>query len=177
MTRHGLFLAVAAILLAGCVAVAPFAGEDNWLIIADVPPFQEQTRRDDCAGVALASLLGHNGISATPADIDAAVYDPRLGGALLADVEQFAARAGAHPRSGRGGEAELRALLRAGRPVLVPLDLGWWLWRRPHYTVVYGASATAFLMHVRQGESLAMPGGEFERRWSAMGRLYLYLEP
>ena len=146
-------------------------------IIAGVPPFEQQTRGDDCAGVALASLLGHAGITATPAEIDAAVYDPRLGGALLPDLERYAADAGAKPRSARGDVEQLRELLAAGRPVLVPVDLGWGPWRRPHYVVVYGTGVDSVLMHVRRDEVREMPLSEFEQRWSGMGRLYLYLEP
>lgn len=146
-------------------------------IIAGIPPFGEQTRGDDCAGVALASLLGHAGITVAPAEIDAAVYDPRLGGALLPDLERFAADAGARPRSGRGGVEDVRRLLTSGRPVLVPIDLGWGLWRRPHYVVIQGMSPESFLLHVRRGEIREMWLAEFERRWAGMGRLYLYLEP
>lgn len=177
MKRRWLWLAAAALLVGGCAAGERLSPAADLQIIADVPPFAQQTRGDDCAGVALASLLGHAGINVTPAEIDAAVYDPRLGGALLPDLERFAAKAGAQPRSARGDAAQLRTLLQNGRPVLVPLDLGWGPWRRPHYVVVYGAGIDSLLMHVRRDEIREMPLTEFDRRWSGMGRLYLYLEP
>jgi ABC-type bacteriocin/lantibiotic exporter with double-glycine peptidase domain len=145
-------------------------------IIRGVPDFQAQTRSDDCAGVALASLLGYTGIAASATDIDAAVYDRRLGGALLADLENFAARAGARPRSGRGDLDSLRQLLGAGLPVLVPIDLGLGPWRRPHYVVLFGFNAHNFLLRLRATETVNLTTEEFERRWSAMGRLFLYLE-
>jgi ABC-type bacteriocin/lantibiotic exporter with double-glycine peptidase domain len=145
-------------------------------IISQVPPFQQQVRHDDCAGVALASLLGHAGIVVAPASIDAEVYDPRLRGALLADLERFAAKAGARPRSGRGSLTELRQMLRSGTPVLVPLDLGWGPWHRPHYVVLFGLTEQAFLLHLRANETIPMTAAEFEERWTAMGRLWLYLE-
>ena len=164
------------VLLGGCTVTGQSVPSPELRVVAGVPAFQAQERRDDCAAVALASLLGHAGMTVALADIDAAVYDPRLGGALLPDLENFAARIGASPRSGRGRVDELRQLLHAGRPVLVPIDLGWSLWRRPHYVVLYGVGADAFLMHLRHGETRSMPLPEFERRWSLMGRLYLYLE-
>ena len=167
----------AALLLWGCAAAGRSLPAADVQIIVGVPPFGEQTRGDDCAGVALASLLGHAGVAVPAAEIDAAVYDPRLGGALLPDLERFAAKVGAKPRSGRGSVAQMHRLLQAGRPVLVPIDLGWGLWRRPHYVVVYGAGVDSVLMHVRRDDVREMLLSEFERRWSAMGRLYLYLEP
>jgi len=174
VTRQWLSLAAAALLVGGCAA-APSPADLR--IIPGVPAFQEQTRRDDCAGVALASLLGYAGIIAAPAAIDAAVYEPLLGGALLADLEKFAVGAGASPRSGRGSLDDLHQLLAAGSPVLVPIDLGWSLWRRPHYVVLYGVGDDKFLMHLRHGAIRTMTMAEFSRRWSTMGRLYLYLEP
>lgn len=177
MTQRWPRLAAVALLLAGCATAGRSLPADGLQIIAGVPPFVQQTRGDDCGGVALASLLGHAGIGVAAAEIDAVVYEPRLGGTLLPDLEKFAAKAGAKPRSGRGSVAELRRLLLAGRPVLVPIDLGWGGWRRPHYVVVYGQGVDSLLMHVRRDEVREMPLAEFEQRWSGMGRLYLYLEP
>lgn len=171
-----LYLMAAALLLQGCVVADRPVPPADMRIIPGVPPFQQQTRNDDCAGVALASLLGHAGIAASPADIDAVVYDQRLGGALLADLENFAAAVGAHPRSGRGSLSELRRLLDSGAPLLVPIDLGSGLWRRPHYVVLFGRNEDSFLLHLRANKTVSMTTEEFERRWSAMGRLFLYLE-
>lgn len=176
MTPQQLSLAAAALLLWGCAAASRPAPPGDLQVIPGVPAFQEQSRRDDCAGVALASLLGHAGIPAAAADIDAVVYDPRLGGALLADLENFAAGAGATPRSGRGSIAGLRQLLAAGSPVLVPIDLGWGPWRRPHYVVLFGFDARSLRLHLRANQEVNMTDTEFERRWAAMGRLWLYLE-
>ncbi|MCM2264887.1 MAG: cysteine peptidase family C39 domain-containing protein [Desulfuromonadales bacterium] len=166
----------AIVMLGGCSMAGRSAPSPGWLVIPGVPEFQAQERGDDCAGVALASLLGHAGIVVNPAAIDAVVYEPRLGGALLPDLEKYAVEVGAKPNSGRGSLDDLRRLLRAGHPVLAPIDLGWGLWRRPHYVVLYGVGEGEFLMHMRQGETYTMPAAEFERRWSGMGRLYLYLE-
>ena len=176
MTPQRLILAAAALLLGGCAAAPQPASPGDLQVIPGVPAFQEQSRRDDCAGVALASLLGHAGIVASAAVIDDAVYDRRLGGALLADLENFAAAAGATPRSGRGSVAALRQLLAAGYPVLVPIDLGWGPWRRPHYVVLFGFDAHSVRLHLRANQEVNMPDTEFERRWTAMGRLWLYLE-
>jgi ABC-type bacteriocin/lantibiotic exporter with double-glycine peptidase domain len=176
VTLRWLCLLAAAGLLGGCAAASVPEPAAALQFVPGVPPFTEQTRGDDCAGVALASLLGHAGVAVPAADIDAAVYDPRLGGSLLPDLENFATGAGTRPRSGRGSIAELHTLLDTGYPVLIPLDLGWGRWRRPHYVVLYGFGDDRFLMHVREGESRVISAAELDRRWAGMGRLYLYLE-
>lgn len=177
MIRLWLCWAGAAATLCGCAPTAQQLPSSDLLVIPGVPEFQAQTRGDDCASVALASLLAHAGFTASPADIDDAIYEPKLGGSLLPDMERFAASTGAKPRTGRGTLEEVRLLLHAGRPVLVPIDLGWSVWRRPHYVVLFGFGDGAFLMHVRRGETRTMTSSEFDRRWTSMGRLYLYLEP
>ena len=176
MTLRWLGMAAAAVLLNGCAMTGRPVPSSGLLVISGVPAFEAQERDDDCAGVALSSLLGHAGLTVSPATIDRVIYDQRLRGALLPDLEKFAAAAGARPRSGRGSLDELRRLLRGGRPVLAPIDLGWSLWRRPHYVVLYGVGDDEFLLHLRHGETRTMSGTEFEQRWSVMGRLYLYLE-
>ena len=166
----------AALILGGCSAAVQSTQRSELEVISGVPPFQRQLRDDDCASVALASLLGHAGFSVAPVDIDKAVYEPQLGGTLLPDLEKYAGAVGAKPHSGRGSVHDLRRLLRDGRPVLVPIDLGWSLWRRPHYVVVYGTSDTGLLVHLRHDESRTMEVTDFDRRWAMMGRLFLYLE-
>ena len=169
-------MSVAALFLSGCAASFSPEPPADMLVIRDVPDFQAQTRSDDCGGVALASLLSHAGIIVPAATIDAATYDQRLGGTLLADLENFALTTGARPHSGRGDLDSLRQLLRSDLPVLVPIDLGFGPWRRPHYVVLFGFSPHQFLLHLRASESVYMAAEEFDRRWRTMGRLFLYLE-
>lgn len=163
-------------MLYGCTLPTRQMPSSELLIIPGVPEFQVQTRGDDCAGVALSSLLAHVGLTVSADEIDNAVYEPKLGGTLLPDLERYAAAVGARPNSARGTLEDVRQLLHAGRPVLVPIDLGWSMWRRPHYVVLFGWGEDAILMHMRHGETRTMTSSEFERRWSSMGRLYLYLE-
>jgi len=161
--------------LTGCASVKS-AGTSGMTIISGVPVFAGQVRDDDCASVALASLLAHAGHHASPSAIDREVYDLRLKGSLLPDMENYAAGQGATPRSGRGDLEFLRDRIIKGTPVLMPIDLGWGAWRRPHYVVVYGFGNDNFLLHMREGEPAVLNVDELERRWAKLGALYLYLE-
>jgi hypothetical protein len=124
-----------AVILDGCkTAVLPVPSPEL-LMIPAVPESKAKVEGDDCAGVALVSLHGHTGMSGSPTDIDADAYAPRLSGILLPDLEKFAAGAGARASPGRGSLDDLPQLPSAGRAVLVLIDLGWGLRRRPHYVV------------------------------------------
>lgn len=173
---HGLrrfgVLAITALLVACSPFRAP-APADR-VVSLDVP-FYEQQRGDDCAAAALASLLAYADAPVTPARIDKAVYDPRLGGTLLADMENYARDLGVDPRSGRGSLQALRDILREGRPVVIPIDMGWGAWRRPHYVVVFGYGSGFFAAHAGTRANVRIAADELERRWQRMGRLYLYL--
>ncbi|WP_221249477.1 cysteine peptidase family C39 domain-containing protein [Desulfuromonas versatilis] len=131
---------------------------------------------DDCGPAALASLLGHRGRQVDPAEIRATVYDPRLGGSLLPDLENFAKSRGFSTRSGRGDLRLLRQQVDAGRPVLLPIDAGFGPLARPHYLVVFGYGDAGFLAHAGVAAGRFFPSEDFDRRWGAMNYLYLLLE-
>ncbi|NIQ98135.1 MAG: hypothetical protein GWO11_04640, partial [Desulfuromonadales bacterium] len=167
-------LITATVLLVACSPFGPPAPAD--LVVSLDVPFYEQQRGDDCAAAALASLLAFAGTPVPPARIDKAVYDPRLGGTLLADMENYSRSLGVDPRSGRGSVQTLREIVREGRPVVIPVDLGWSVWRRPHYVVIFGYGENFFAAHAGTRANVRIAADELERRWRRMGRLYLYLD-
>lgn len=178
MTRRRLLLLLVAALACACTPFRQQAwspGEPGLQVIAGVP-FRAQQQRNDCGPAALASLLAQRGEEVPPAAITAAVYDPRLGGALLPDLENFARRQGFATRSGRGDLELLRRQVDAGRPVLIPVETGFAGVSRPHYLVVFGYDAERFLAHAGVREGVFIASAELLPRWEKMGRLYLYLE-
>jgi ABC-type bacteriocin/lantibiotic exporter with double-glycine peptidase domain len=174
-------LALLAVVLHLATACSPFQRQP-WqsgaaeLILVEGVPFIEQTRRDDCGASALASLLAYRGLDLPMAVIDAAVYTPVLRGALLADLENFARGQGMGTRSGRGDLKLVHQQIEAGRPVLVLIQTGFGPWSQPHYLVVFGFDQRRLLVHAGVAGGVFIDADEFERRWSRMSRLYLYLD-
>lgn len=139
-------------------------------------PYRPQEQRDDCGPSALASLLAYRGREVSVAEIARAVYDPRLGGSLLPDMENYARQQGFGTRSGRGDLDLLRQAIDAGRPVVIPIETGFWRLSRPHYLVVFGYEPRRFLAHAGVREGAFIDADDLLRRWEKMNRLYLYLE-
>lgn len=139
-------------------------------------PFRAQESRDDCGPAALATLFDHKGKHLSVAEVTRAVYTPALGGTLLPDMENFARRQGFVTRTGRGDLALLRQQIDAGRPVLLPVETGFSVASRPHYLVVFGYDAEAFLAHAGTLEGVFISSESLLARWEKMNRLYLYLE-
>jgi ABC-type bacteriocin/lantibiotic exporter with double-glycine peptidase domain len=173
-----LLLAVAIALLSACSPFKqhPWPAEGDGFTVVPGVPFVEQLRPNDCGAAALASLLAHRGLELPLATIDAAVYTPVLRGSLLADLENFATGQGFATRSGRGDLELLRRQIDAGRPLLVLLETGRGLWSQPHYLVVFGHDPRRLLVHTGVAGGVFIAAEEFERRWSRMNRLYLYLD-
>ncbi len=151
------------------------AGEAGLHVVSGVP-FIAQQRSDDCGAAALAALLAHRGRELPEASIAKEVAIPALGGSILPDLENFARGQGFETRSGCGDLALLRQQINAGRPVIVPVQLGSWLVSRPHYLVVFGYTDRDFLVHASTREGVFIAADELGDRWAKMNSLYLYLE-
>ncbi len=151
------------------------AGEAGLHVVSGVPSIAQQSRTD-CGAAALAALLAHRGREVPVATIAQKVDIPELGGSLLPDLENFARGQGFETRSGRGDLALLRRQIDAGRPVVVPVQLGFTLFSRPHYLVVFGYTDRGFLVQAGTGEGVFIAVDEFAERWAKMNSLYLYLE-
>ena len=177
MTRW-LLGALSLLYIAGCspfVGAPSESGLKHFKVVEGVP-LVAQEYDDDCGPAALASLFGHRGEAVSVAEIRQDVYDPRLGGSLLADMENFAWYRGTATRSGTGSLEFLRQSVDAGRPVLILVETGLWRVRRPHYLVVYGYDPERFLAHAGSTGTVVINKNDLDRRWAAYNRLYLYLE-
>lgn len=165
-------------LMAGCASPL----QPSWspaspgLQVVEGVPFFPQRTSDDCGPAALAALLAYRGVTPDLDHIEVIVYDKRLGGSLLADMENYARQLGLEARTGRGELSLLRELIDQATPVIVLVDRGFGPLRRPHYLVVFGYDQQErFLVYDGQTAGLFMSAEELRRRWQAMNRLYLYL--
>jgi predicted double-glycine peptidase len=105
--------------------------------------------------------------------VGAVVYSEKLQGALITDLERYARDAGFEAKSGRGTEEGLKAQIDRGRPVIVLVDLGFWVVSKPHYLVVFGYDGEGFKAHdgYTPGNRYSYP--RFAGIWGKMGNAYL----
>ncbi|HXV21773.1 MAG TPA: C39 family peptidase [Desulfuromonadales bacterium] len=173
-----LLLVLIALAASGCTPFRQefWTREQVGLHVIQGVPYRPQEQRDDCGPSALASLLAYRGRDVPVGEISRAVYEPKLGGSLLPDMENFARQQGFATRSGRGDLDLLRQAIDADRPVVIPIETGFWRISRPHYLVVFGYDQRRFLTHAGVREGVFIDADELLRRWEKMNRLYLYLE-
>ncbi len=126
-----------------------------------------------CGPAALASVMSYYGAPVDQKVIGSKVYDEKLQGALITDLERYARDAGFETKSGRGTVEGLKAEIDRRRPVIVLVDRGFWVLSRTHYLVVFGYDDDGFTAHDGFSASKHYRYGEFRDIWEKMGNAYL----
>ena len=185
LSVHGLFL-----LLAVTISAAAFEGcsERSFATIRtgietrghyiEGVPFFRQTEYD-CGPAALACVLAFRGMAVDLAAITARIYLPKLHGTLPMDIERYAQDAGFAVRSFSGTAVLLKEAVRNNDPVICLLDLGFWLYKQPHYVTVIGFDDGngLFIMHDGETPDRTMPYDRFEKAWVRAGRWMIMITP
>ena len=133
-------------------------------------PFFPQTPYH-CGPAALATVLVHAGLTATPEQLADAVFLPAREGALQAEMLAAARRFGALAVPLTPQLATMLAEVAAGNPVVVLQNLGLSWYTRWHYAVVVGYDLDAREVVLRSGttERERMGLALFERTWARGG--------
>jgi ABC-type bacteriocin/lantibiotic exporter with double-glycine peptidase domain len=126
-----------------------------------------------CGPAALASVMTYYGASTDQKVIGSRVYDEKLQGALITDLERYAKDAGLETASGRGTIGELKAELDRRRPVIVLVDPGFWVLSRIHYLVVFGYDSDGFTAHDGFTAAKRYRYDQFREIWDRTGNAYL----
>ncbi len=149
-------------------AGGPFAPAPE-VVIPGVPflPQEEET----CGPSSLAMTLRFLGKKADTAEIAAETRTSGLRGTLITDLAAAARRRGVDAEVVDLDPAGLRAEIDAGRPVILLVDLGIWVWSRPHYLLVYGYGPRGFVAHSGRTAGREIPASDLAARWAKMGHL------
>jgi ABC-type bacteriocin/lantibiotic exporter with double-glycine peptidase domain len=153
------------------LALAFVAGASH--IISGVPFVMQDSQY--CGPASLSSVMSYYGDAVDQKTIGKAVYSPKLEGALLSDLEDYGRRKGFQTQIGRGRTAELKEYLSADKPVIVLVDLGFWVISKQHYLVVYGYNEQGFIAHNGFEAAHLYPYEEFENIWQKAGSSFLLI--
>jgi len=126
-----------------------------------------------CGPASLASVMAFHGVPEDQKTIGAKVYSEKLQGALITDLERYARQKGFETKSGQGTVEELKAEMDRRRPVMVLVDLGFWVVSKPHYLVVIGYDDEGFTAHDGYTPANRYPYARFNEIWGKMGNAYL----
>ena len=131
-----------------------------------------------CGPAAMATVLDYYGNTQTQEEIADRVYTPKLNGALISDMENYAREQGYQVVTVNGDIEAIKSNIDGGTPLILLVDKGKWKVSVPHYYVVYGYS--------REGEILILHTGDkseqeiaydyLEKQWKKMNRLMLVIK-
>ncbi len=138
-------------------------------VIPQVPFLPQE--EDTCGPSSLAMLLRFFGVEARTGEIVRETRTAGLRGTLITDLAAAARR--------RGFEAEvveldlerLRERIAEGIPVILLVDLGAWVYSRPHYLLAFGVTPEGVVAHSGREEGKVIPFSSLDAQWAKMGRL------
>ncbi|HVN71054.1 MAG TPA: C39 family peptidase [Desulfomonilia bacterium] len=151
--------------------LALISAEPGSFAIDNVPFVKQES--NFCGPASLASVFAHYGFPMDQGSIAKVVYTEKLKGALITDLENLARANAFQTRLGQGSDEDIKTFLKEHRPVIVLVDLGFWLFSRPHYLVVTGYNEKGFIAHTGYEASRIFPYAEFEKIWAKKGSVYL----
>jgi tetratricopeptide (TPR) repeat protein len=176
--RRAALIVWAAFFINGCAVRSFTLPEGPAVEVSDVP-FYPQTEYQ-CGPAALATVLGHSGVSITPEALVPQVYVPAKRGSLQPEMLAAARRAGRLPYRLPPSQDALLTEVAAGHPVLVLQNLGFPGFPRWHYAVVVGFDPAASDMVLRSGTERRRreSTGWFFRTWERTGNwAFVTLQP
>jgi len=161
----------------GCAATGPLHGAPaaagpaapSTHVIPGVPflPQEEET----CGPSSLAMLLRFHGKDATTGDLVRETRTAGLRGTLITDLAAAARRRGVPAEVADLDMPALRERIAAGQPAILLVDLGVWVWSRPHYLLAYGMTPEGVVANSGETRGKVIPYGTLDAQWAKMGHL------
>jgi hypothetical protein len=133
-------------------------------------PFLPQ-EEDSCGPSSLAMLLRFHGKDATTAEIFGETRTAGLRGTLITDLAAAARRRGVPAEVAVLDLPGLRKRIAGGEPVILLVDLGTWVWSRPHYLLAYGVTPHGVVANSGGSEGAVIPFDTLDAEWEKMGRI------
>ncbi|PMP76411.1 MAG: peptidase C39 [Sulfurihydrogenibium sp.] len=135
-------------------------------------PFVKQ-RTDFCGPASLSSVMAYFGDKVDQDEIASFVYNPKLKGALITDLQNFAKERGFQTILKSSDIEEIKSFIDQKKPVIALIDLGFWVISKPHYVVIVGYNQDGFLLNTGYKEKEFMSYRDFQEKWEKMGKVIL----
>jgi len=165
----------AVFLLGGCAGGGPVKGQRTdarpAVVLPGVPFLPQED--DTCGPSSLATVLRFLGQDVSTAEILRETRTEGLKGTLITDLADAARRRGFAAEVADLDLSRLRERITAGVPVILLVDLGAWVWSRPHYLVAFGWIPEGVVAHSGREQGKVIPFSTLDAQWAKMGRLAL----
>jgi predicted double-glycine peptidase len=163
--RPGVFLGILFMIpfLWGCAGPSPKLSAKAARMIERVPFFPQEEFQ--CGPASLAGVLNYYGLRVTPAEIAAEIFSRQARGTLDMDMVFYAQRKGMKADQYGGTPEDLRRNLDSQRPVIVLIDLGFWVYQNHHFMVAVGYDERNLVVNSGKEEHKFIPWEAFVKSW------------
>lgn len=164
------------ILLFPSCAGSPRLKESKWIrLVGDVPFYPQESYQ--CGPASLAGVLNYWGVNVSPEEIAREIYSPTAGGTLNLDMILYAERKGMKALHYKGDVFDMRSKIDMGYPVIVLVDLGFWIYQQNHFMVVVGYDEKNIIAHSGRERLKSISQKEFVRTWAKTNFWTLLVTP
>lgn len=167
-------LAACALFFAGCAGASRVPGPSAHLLQAPFYPGDNY----QCGPASLASVLAFWKRPAAPDELKKEIYHRDLQGSLAMDLLLAARKRGLKAEMATGDWERLRSEVRAGRPAIALLNLGYRALPKGHFVVVTGLDDATRRICVHSGTKADdwMSYRSFVKKWERADRTLLLFE-
>lgn len=137
-------------------------------------PFLPQ-EEESCGPSSLAMVLRYLGRDARTDVLIRETRTEGLRGTLITDLAAAARRRGVLAEIENLDLDRLREAIGSGVPAILLIDVGTWVFTRPHFLVAYGWTPEGVVAHSGRERGKVIPFPVLDRQWAKMDRLALIL--
>lgn len=163
------------VILPACAHNKAFQASEGARVIEGVPFYPQEAHQ--CGPASLAAVLNYWGVEATPQDIASEIYSSSAKGTLGVDMVLFAQKKGLGAINYEGGLDDMRRRIDSGRPLLVLVDYGFWVYEKAHFMVATGYNDRGVLVNSGSERDKFISYEDFLRAWAKTGFWTLLIRP
>lgn len=132
-------------------------------IIDSVPFFPSKDYH--CGPASLAMIFNFFGVKITQDEISEYIYSEGARGTAEFDMVLFAERNGFKTLQYRGNIEDIKDKIKAGKPLIVMVDEGFWFYKKYHYMVVVGFDDSNVIVNSEQDKHKKINFYDFYKKW------------
>jgi predicted double-glycine peptidase len=167
-------IACAVLFLCACSSAPVQKGTDE-VVVMDVPFFPQEEYQ--CGPASLAGVLRYWGSAVTVKEIAGDIFSRSARGTLTIDMLLYAERQGYTASQYAGSPEDLKAKVRAGYPLIVLVDYGFFVYRVDHFMVVIGYDDKGVVVNSGKSESKYVAMEDFLKSWKRTNNWTLWIKP
>lgn len=133
------------------------------VLIDNIPFFSQDDYQ--CGPASLASVLNYWGVNVSPEDIAHEIYSKSAKGTLNIDMVLYSQRKGLTALQYSGNMDDLMKNIKAGLPVIVLVDYGFYIYQANHFMVVVGFNKNGVIVNSGKEREKFIPVEDFLKSW------------